>query len=207
MPSSPTLVLASSSPWRRELLARLQVPFQWSAPDIDETPLAGETPSQLVKRLARGKARALAERYPNHLIIGSDQVATLDGDILGKPGNHSRAVAQLSRCSGRTVRFHTGLALHDSAADETDVIEETFLVHFRCLAPATIERYLRIEQPYQCAGSFRMEGLGIVLFDRLEGRDPNTLIGLPLIALTDLLQRRGLDILASASPAATGPVT
>ncbi|MFL1484286.1 Maf family protein [Marinobacter sp. LN3S78] len=201
MPTTPPLVLASSSPWRRDLLARLGLPFECASPDIDETPAPGESAPTLVERLARGKAEALRDRYPRHLIIGSDQVATLDGAILGKPGSHEKACQQLALCSGRTVTFHTGLALHDSATGITDTLEETFRVHFRSLPGDTIERYLRIEQPYQCAGSFRMEGLGIVLFSRLEGRDPNTLIGLPLIALTDMLQRRGVDILGSASPA------
>lgn len=199
MPETPPLVLASSSPWRRELLSRLQLPFECASPDIDETPQPGETASALVQRLASGKAQALGSRFSQHLIIGSDQVAALDGTILGKPGNHDTACAQLARCSGRTVTFHTGLALHDSSTGDTDVTEETFRAHFRSLSDADIDRYLRLEQPYQCAGSFRMEGLGIVLFERLEGRDPNTLIGLPLIALTDLLAKRGVNILAQAT--------
>lgn len=198
MPDSPPLVLASSSPWRRELLSRLRLAFECASPDIDETPQPGETASSLVQRLARNKANALGARFPQHLIIGSDQVATLDGTILGKPGNHDRACKQLALCSGRTVTFHTGLALHDSASGDTDVTEDVFRVHFRTLSDADIDRYLRLEQPYQCAGSFRMEGLGIILFDRLEGRDPNTLIGLPLIALTDLLKKRGVDVLERA---------
>lgn len=198
MPNYPSLVLASSSPWRRELLSRLQLQFDCCSPDIDESRLAGETASELVKRLAHSKAVALAGRYPRHLIIGSDQVATLDGDILGKPGNHETACQQLAWCSGRTVTFHTGLAVHDSATGRTEVTEDTYRVHFRPLSETDIDRYLRIEQPYQCAGSFQMEGLGIVLFDRLEGRDPNTLVGLPLIALTDMLKLWGVDVLAEA---------
>ena len=200
MPTMPPLVLASSSPWRQDLLTRLGLPFECASPEIDETPAPREPAPALVERLARSKAEALSDRYPNHLIIGSDQVATLDGIILGKPGNHENACRQLALCSGRTVTFHTGLALHDSASGATDALEESFRVHFRPLPRETIERYLRIEQPYQCAGSFRMEGLGIVLFSRLEGRDPNTLIGLPLIALVDMLQRRGVDTLEYANP-------
>lgn len=195
MPDHPPLVLASSSPWRRDLLTRLRLAFDCASPDIDETPQPAETAAALVQRLASAKAMALAQRFPRHLIIGSDQVATLDGDILGKPGNHQNACRQLARCSGRVATFHTGLALHDSANGDTTVTEETFRVHFRALSDADIDRYLRAEQPYQCAGSFQMEGLGIVLFDRLEGRDPNTLVGLPLIALTDMLLERGINIL------------
>ncbi|GGY64344.1 Maf family protein [Marinobacter zhanjiangensis] len=196
MPDNPPLVLASSSPWRRQLLQRLRLPFECASPDIDETPQNGEAAPALVQRLASTKATALTDRFPNHLIIGSDQVATLGDTILGKPGNHGKACQQLALCSGRTVTFHAGLAVHYSASGDTDVMEEIFQVHFRHLSNADIDRYLRIEQPYQCAGSFQMEGLGIVLFERLEGRDPNALIGLPLIALTDMLARRGLDILA-----------
>ncbi|MFC4258657.1 Maf family protein [Marinobacter lacisalsi] len=199
MPVHPPLVLASSSPWRRELLSRLRLPFECASPEIDETPLAGETAPTLVQRLASSKARALGANFPQHLIIGSDQVATLDGSILGKPGNHDRAREQLTRCSGRTVTFHTGLTLYNSASGDTDVTEEAFRVHFRRLSNSDIDRYLRLEQPYQCAGSFQMEGLGIALFDRLEGRDPNTLVGLPLIALTDLLKNRGVNILECIS--------
>jgi MAF protein len=195
MPDTRPLVLASSSPWRRQLLARLRVPFDCASPNIDESPRTGESPSALVQRLASSKATALGTRFPRHLIIGSDQVATLDGAILGKPGCHEKACKQLALCSGRTVTFHTGLALHDSASGETDVTEETFRVHFRSLSDTDIDHYLRIEQPYQCAGSFKMEGLGIVLFNRLEGRDPNALVGLPLIALTDMLRHRKVDIL------------
>lgn len=199
MPDNPPLVLASSSPWRRELLSRLRLAFECASPDIDETPKPGEAAPALVQRLASSKALALGARFPQHLIIGSDQVATLDDTILGKPGSHAKACQQLALCSGRTVTFHTGLALHDSANGATDVVEETFRVHFRPLSDADIDRYLRLEQPYQCAGSFQMEGLGIALFDRLEGRDPNTLIGLPLIALTGLLKKRGVDVLERAA--------
>lgn len=197
MEPTPPLVLASSSPWRRALLERLGLPFECASPDIDESPLPGETAPELVSRLAQAKTRALAGRYPAHLIIGSDQVAALDdGTILGKPGNHENACKQLARCSGRTVTFYTGLALHDTRSGRTDSVCEPFYVHFRTLTDAEIDQYLRAEKPYQCAGSFQMEGLGIVLFHRLEGRDPNTLVGLPLMALTDLLRAAGINVLA-----------
>lgn len=199
MATTPSLVLASSSPWRRELLARLGLPFECASPDIDEIPQRDEAAPALVERLARRKAQALAHQFPEHLIIGSDQVATLDGAILGKPGTHDRACEQLALCSGRIVTFHTGLALHSPADGTTDSLVETFRVHFRNLSDDTIDRYLRLEQPYGCAGSFRMEGLGIALFTRLEGRDPNTLIGLPLIALIDILQRHGVTVPAETS--------
>ncbi len=197
----PPLVLASSSPWRKNLLQRLGLPFQCASPDVDESPLPGESASDLVERLARAKAEALADRFPQHLIIGSDQAAALDDSntgktILGKPGNHQNACQQLARCSGRAVTFYTGLALHDSRSGHTTSLCEPFVVHFRTLSDQEIDQYLRIEQPYHCAGSFRMEGLGIVLFDRLEGRDPNTLVGLPLIALIDELRARGINVLA-----------
>ncbi|WP_372972601.1 Maf family protein [Marinobacter sp.] len=178
------------------MLERLGMPFETASPEIDESPLPGETAPALVERLARTKATALASRFPAHLIIGSDQVATLeDGTILGKPGTHENACRQLARCSGRTVTFHTGLALHDSRTGRTISACEPYIVHFRSLTGEDIDQYLRAEQPYQCAGSFRMEGLGIVLFDRLEGRDPNTLIGLPLMKLTDMLRVSGVDVL------------
>ena len=194
----PPLVLASSSPWRKALLQRLGLPFQSASPDIDESPLPDESAPQLVERLARAKAAALADQFPQHLIIGSDQVAALDDGhtILGKPGNHEKACRQLARCSGRAVTFYTGLALHDTRSGHTTSLCEWFVVHFRTLTSSEIDQYLTIEQPYQCAGSFRMEGLGIVLFDRLEERDPNTLVGLPLIALIDALRARGIDVLA-----------
>lgn len=196
MPDHPALVLASSSPWRRQLLTRLGLPFQCASPDIDETGLPAETAPELVERLARAKAAALAPRFPDHLIIGSDQVAALaDGTILGKPGTHEIAAGQLAQCSGSTVTFVTGLALMDTRNGTTDCLHEDFTVHFRTLSARQIDQYLLAEQPYDCAGSFRMEGLGIVLFRALEGRDPNSLVGLPLIALTDLLLARGVDIL------------
>ncbi len=190
------LLLASTSPFRRELLARLALPFTVQAPQVDETCLPGESALELVARLAEGKAEAVARRQGSAaLIIGSDQAAVLEGVIIGKPGNHEQAVAQLQQASGRTVVFHTGLCLLDSASAWRQIAVEEFRVVFRVLTPAMIERYLRREQPYQCAGSFKSEGLGIALFDRLEGDDPTSLIGLPLIRLTRMLEAAGVVVL------------
>ncbi|MDV2078992.1 Maf family protein [Marinobacter xestospongiae] len=193
----PQLVLASSSPYRKQLLERFGLPFDCASPDIDESSQPGEAATELVQRLARQKAEALRTRFPDHWIIGSDQVATLDdGTVLTKPHTHDRAVEQLRRCRDRSVRFLTGLALLDTRSGRAAVLCEPFDVQFRALSEQDIEHYLRVEQPYDCAGSFRMEGLGITLFSSLNGRDPNTLIGLPLIALCDLLEDWGLDLLA-----------
>lgn len=193
MPDQPRrLLLASSSPARRQLLERLQLPFLCASPDIDETPLAGESISNLVSRLSNAKACALAERHPDTLIIGSDQALSLDGEILGKPGNHERASQQLQKLSGRDVTFHTGLCLLNTATGRCQLTTETFNVSFRPLSPAAIERYLMADQPYECAGSFKSEGLGIALFKRFDGRDPNSLIGLPLMALVDFLHAEGV---------------
>ena len=189
------LILASTSTFRRDLLARLALPFMAQAPEVDETRLPGETAPELVARLAERKAAAVARQEPAALIIGSDQVAVLDGAIIGKPGDHQRAAAQLQQASGRTVVFHTGLCLLDSANGERQIAVEEFRVAFRVLTPAMIERYLRREQPYQCAGSFKSEGLGIALFERLEGADPTSLIGLPLIRLTRMLETAGMAVL------------
>lgn len=190
--TAPPLLLASSSPYRRELMNRLALPFESASPDIDETPRPGETADQLARRLAESKARALTTQYPGHWIIGSDQVASLpDGTLLNKPGNHEQAVGQLSQSSGHTVLFLTGLTLLDARSGNIQNHCEPFSVHFRDLSSAEIEAYLRKEQPYDCAGSFRMEGLGITLFSRMDGRDPNSLIGLPLIALNDMLRSWG----------------
>ncbi|MBW4933613.1 Maf family protein [Marinobacter sp. F4206] len=191
MTSSP-LLLASSSPYRRNLLQRLGLPFESASPEIDETPQPGETADQLATRLSETKARALADRYPAHWIIGSDQVACLpNGTLLNKPGNHEQAVWQLSQSSGHAVQFMTGLTLLDTRSGNAQNHCEPFSVHFRDLTFAEIDAYLRKEQPYDCAGSFRMEGLGIALFSHMEGRDPNSLIGLPLIALNDMLRNWG----------------
>ncbi|MCG7601935.1 Maf family nucleotide pyrophosphatase [Halomonas sp. McH1-25] len=191
------LVLASGSRWRRQLLDRLQIPYTWASPDIDETPLPGEAPEALVRRLALAKAERLAEDYPQHLIIGSDQVAVFDDVILGKPGNAPTAREQLRRFSGQRVRFLTGLALIDTSRAMHRVCHESYTVLFRQLSEQEIDRYVALERPFECAGSFRMEGLGIALFARLEGDDPNILIGLPLIRLCQLLREAGLDPLGS----------
>jgi len=188
------LILASTSPFRRELLTRLGLPFTVQAPAVDETRRPGETAPELVARLAEWKAAAVARTEPAALIIGSDQVAVLEGVIIGKPGDHQRAVAQLQQASGRTVVFYTGLCLLDSASGQRQIAVEEFRVVFRVLTPAMIERYLRREQPYQCAGSFKSEGLGIALFERLVGDDPTSLIGLPLIRLTGMLEAAGMAV-------------
>ncbi len=187
------LVLASTSPFRRQLLARLGVDFLTSAPEVDETPVPGEAPRDLVVRLAVAKARAVGRIQPG-LIIGSDQVATTGNDILGKPGDHLRAAAQLAYLSGKRVSFHTGLCLLNSMSGELQVDEVPYHVHFRSLGASQIERYLHAEQPYDCAGSFKSEGLGITLFERMEGDDPTALIGLPLIRLTNMLAAAGIEL-------------
>jgi len=190
------LILASSSAYRRELLARLGLPFEAIAPDIDETPLPGEAPQDTALRLAREKAAAVASLHPGALVIGSDQVATLDGLQIGKPGNHARALEQLQLMRGRRVVFHTALCLWDGrAADPAQAaqIENVqVFVDFRDLPDAELDAYLRIEQPYDCAGSAKNEGLGIALLERIESNDPTALTGLPLIALTSMLRRAGL---------------
>ncbi|GAA4879708.1 nucleoside triphosphate pyrophosphatase [Ferrimonas pelagia] len=189
------LVLSSTSPFRREILTKLGLPFDCDKPEVDETPLADEKAPQLVERLAEAKARAVAQRHTDALIIGSDQVAVIDGQILGKPGDHDNAVKQLQAASGKKVTFYTGLSLVNSASGAAQTRVEPFHVHFKQLTDAQIHGYLRAETPYNCAGSFKSEGLGIMLFERLEGRDPNTLVGLPLIALGEMLANEGLNVL------------
>lgn len=189
--STATLVLASTSPFRRELLSRLQIPFETLSPNVDETRHDQEPAAQLVQRLAEAKARAGKERYPDALIIGSDQVAVCGDQVLGKPGEHERAKEQLRQLSGQTVTFLTGLCLFDAAKDRADTTLVPFEVQFRDLDEDRIERYLRAEQPYNCAGSFKSEALGITLFQALRGDDPTALIGLPLIELTSMLARAG----------------
>ncbi|MBD3669492.1 MAG: septum formation inhibitor Maf [Gammaproteobacteria bacterium] len=189
------LVLGSSSPFRRQLLDRLGLDYVCDSPDIDESRLEGETPEALVQRLAEAKARAVAHRHPDALIIGSDQVAVLEGEVLGKPGTHEKAVEQLHRASGKEVVFQTGLCLYDARHDNALVERVPYTVVFRNISEDQIENYLRREQPYGCAGSFKSEGLGIALFERMAGEDPNALIGLPLIRLIDLLERAGVSIL------------
>lgn len=191
----PTLVLASTSPYRRELLARLGLPFVVANPQTDESPLPGETPEALALRLSEAKARAVADAYPDALIIGSDQVATVDGKIYGKPGDHQRAVAQLRELSGKTVNFFTGLCLYNSRSGRSQVQGVPTLVSFRQLDDLEIENYLRREPAYNCAGSAKSEGLGIALLSSLQGDDPNALVGLPLIALCDMLREEGVAIL------------
>ena len=189
------LVLGSTSPFRKEILTKLGLPFATAAPDIDESPLANETPEQLVLRLAEQKARAVAVAYPDNLIIGSDQVAVIDGTILGKPHTHERAVEQLSNASGKTVRFYTGLCLYNSTNDTAQSEVVPFDVVFRKLTTTQIENYLQKEKPYNCAGSFKSETLGIALFEKLLGDDPNTLIGLPLIRLISMLENEGHSVI------------
>lgn len=187
------VVLASTSPFRRQLLEKLGLPFITAAPEVDETPVPGENARQLVLRLARAKAQVLAKQFPAHLIIGSDQVCVLDGQITGKPHNEQNAIRQLRQARGKIISFYTGLALYNSANGHLQTECEPFDVHFRALSDSEIEGYVRREQPFQCAGSFKSEGLGITLFERLEGRDPNTLIGLPLIALCAMLRNEGCN--------------
>lgn len=189
------LVLASTSPYRRELLTRLGLEFETAAPNTDETRLPGETPKQLVRRLAEAKARAVAKDFPAARIIGSDQVAVLGDRILGKPGDHATAVQQLSVACGRRVTFLTGLCVYNSSSDQCQVDVVPYTVEFRALNAVQIENYLRREQPYNCAGSFKSEGLGISLFRRMEGEDPSALIGLPLIRLIDMLAVEGVNVL------------
>ncbi|GBO82986.1 septum formation protein Maf [Marinobacter adhaerens] len=195
------LLLASSSPYRKTLLERLGLPFTCASPDIDESPEPDESGESLATRLAVNKARALADRFPGHWIIGSDQVACLpDGSVLSKPGGHEQAAHQLRQSSGRRVLFLTGLALLDADSGRLECLCEPYNVRFRELTDAEIEAYLQQEKPYDCAGSFKMEGLGITLFEALEGRDPNSLVGLPLIALNDMLRRWGRNPLLENRP-------
>lgn len=191
------LVLASGSRWRHQLLDRLGIPYSWSSPNIDESARPGEPPAALVHRLALAKAARVADDYPDHLIIGSDQAALCEGEILGKPGSIGAAEAQLARFSQRRVSFLTGLALIDTASGRHWVCHERYDVFFRQLTKAEITHYVERERPLDCAGSFRMEGLGIALFEKLEGDDPSTLIGLPLIRLCAMLREAGLDPLAA----------
>lgn len=189
------LVLASTSVYRRALLERLCLPFEVLAPKVDESPLPQEGPEQLVARLAEAKALAAASSYPNALIIGSDQVAVVDGQIVGKPGDHDKAAAQLRRASGKRVSFLTGLCLYNSASRRSQLDVVPFHVVMRHLTEAQIQHYLQKENPYDCAGSFKSEGLGIALFDSLEGNDPNALIGLPLIRLIRMLENEGINVI------------
>ena len=193
----PALILGSSSPYRRDLLARLRVPFEVATPDIDETPLPGERPDATALRLSRLKAEAIAQRHPGALVIGSDQVCTLDDLQIGKPGTHEKALAQLQLMRGRTVTFHSALCLLDSRNGVAQLADVQTRVTFRNLSDAELDAYLRIETPYDCAGSAKAEGLGIALLARVESDDPTALIGLPLVALTAMLRQAGYPILAA----------
>lgn len=187
------LILASTSPYRENILKKLCIPFSCVAPSVDETPMNNESANNLVARLAREKALSVGETEKG-LIIGSDQVACINGVILGKPGNKLKAFDQLTQLSGKTVTFFTGLSLLDSTTHRQETIVETFGVTFKSLSAKQINRYLELEEPYDCAGSFKSEGLGVALFSSLDGRDPNTLIGLPLIALVAMLERFEFDV-------------
>ena len=188
------LILGSTSPFRKELLNKLGLGFSVDAPDIDESMHTGEYPEEFVQRLALEKAKAVAARHNDALVIGSDQVACIGNSILGKPGNRDKAIAQLTEASGQRVSFYTGLCLLNSANGNFQLVCEPFHVHFRNLSRSQIERYLDTEEPYNCAGSFKSEGLGISLFEKLEGDDPNSLIGLPLIRLITMLEREGISV-------------
>ncbi len=189
------LILASTSPFRKTILEKLNLPFECVAPDTDETPLQGETPRQLVERLAIAKAQAVATNYKNALVIGSDQVAVISNDIIGKPGNFENAVKQLKEASGKRVTFLTGLSLINTKTGKMHSTVDPFNVVFRYLRDSQIENYLNKEEPFNCAGSFKSEGLGISLFERLEGDDPNTLMGLPLIRLIAMLEIEGMPVI------------
>jgi len=193
--NSQPLVLASTSIYRSQLLSTLQIPFQTAAPDVDETPLPGESAEQTSWRLAQAKAQVVAQRYPDALIIGSDQVALLDGKQIGKPLNHDNAVRQLRAMRGKTVSFYTALSLLNAATGEMQTDVAVTKVSFRSLSDDEIERYLKKEQPYHCAGSAKTEGLGIALISRIQGDDPNALIGLPLILLVGMLEKQGVRVL------------
>jgi septum formation protein len=193
--NSQPLVLASTSVYRSQLLSTLQLPFQTAAPEVDETPLPGESAEQTSWRLAQTKAQVVVKRFPDALIIGSDQVALLDGQQIGKPLNHDNAVLQLSAMRGKTVTFYTALSLLNAASGEMQTDVAITKVSFRNLSDDEIERYLKKEQPYHCAGSAKAEGLGIALISRIQGDDPNALIGLPLILLVSMLEKQGVKIL------------
>lgn len=186
------LILASTSRYRKALMEKLALPFECAAPEVDESPLPDESAEALVARLALAKASAIADQFDQGLIIGSDQVCVCDGQILGKPGTVEKAVAQLMTAQGHSITFYTGLCVLDAASGRTEQLVEPFTVHFRTLDEAALRRYVEAELPLDCAGSFKCEGMGIVLFKGLEGRDPNALIGLPLIGLIELLARHGL---------------
>jgi septum formation protein len=190
----PSIVLASTSPYRRELLARMRLPFEVRAPAVDEAARPGETARETALRLAQAKARAVAPDCPSALIIGCDQIAVLDGVPLGKPGNHTNAVSQLKAMRGRSVLFHTALTLFNARTGVSQTVEVPTTVRFRHYGDTEIERYLEVERPYDCAGSARIEGLGIVLVESVESTDPTALIGLPLIELAAMLRNEGVAV-------------
>ena len=194
-PESRALVLGSTSPYRRELLARLRIPFVTASPGVDETPHIGETPQQLALRLALAKAQAVALQFPKAVVIGSDQVADLDGEPLGKPGQHDRAVAQLRRMRGQLVIFQTAVSVVCLASQFEETQLAQVKVRFRNLSDAEIEAYLRAEEPYDCAGSAKSEGLGIALLDSIDNDDPTALVGLPLIRTCQMIRAAGVRIL------------
>ncbi len=200
MSTRPTLILGSSSRYRRELLERLRLPFEVSAPAVDETPRAGESPAALAQRLALAKARAVSAAHPDAVVIGSDQVADLDGEPIGKPGTHERAVAQLRAMRGRSVVFQTAVAVVRASTGYVGTALAPVTVRFRMLTDAEIEHYLRTEQPYDCAGSAKCETLGIALLEAIESDDPTALVGLPLIRTSALLRAAGIDPLAAPTP-------
>jgi septum formation protein len=192
---NPQIILASSSPFRRELLERLQLPFRGISPDIDESVGESETPTDYVQRLAQEKAAHIAAQYPAAAVIGSDQCAYLDGNILGKPGSHENALKQLQAARGREVVFYTGVSVQCAASGFSEVDCVEFRVGFRELSDAQLENYLKVEQPYNCAGSFKSEAYGISLFSYLSGDDPTALIGLPLIRLVAMLENAGVSVI------------
>ena len=200
MPAQRLLILASSSRYRRELLQRLRLPFSVQSPEVDESPRAGEAPAALAQRLALAKAHAVAALHPEALVIGSDQVADLDGEPIGKPGTHERAVAQLRRMRGRAVVFQTAVAVVCHATGYVGSALAPVTVRFRALSDAEIEHYLRTEEPYDCAGSAKCETLGIALLDAIDSDDPTALVGLPLIRTCALLRATGLDPLHADGP-------
>ena len=189
------LVLASTSPFRQAILQKLNIKFDTCDPQVDETPQHNETPQQLVTRLAEEKARSVSIKYPNSLIIGSDQVAVHDKEIVGKPRDHQDAVEQLRFASGKSITLYTGLALINSNSGKVQSIVDPFTIHFRQLTEEQIANYLKKDQPYNCAGSVKSESLGVALFERFEGDDPNSLIGLPLIRLVRMLENEGINLL------------
>lgn len=193
--NSQPIILASTSIYRSQLLSTLQIPFQTASPDVDETPLPGESARQTSQRLSQLKAQAVAQQFPDALIIGSDQVALLEGEQLGKPLTHDNAVRQLRSMRGKTVDFYTAVSLFNSRTQDIQTALAETKVRFRDLSDDEIERYLHKEQPYHCAGSAKSEGLGIALIQSIQGEDPNALIGLPLIVLVDMLKKQGVNIL------------